>query len=364
MTSDRPGRPQQRLLALRPLSEPLLAFLRKGLQINFPPPDFDPRGADDDRLRQFFLPPKPDRNLAPIAYATWQRIMSSPIVWPTMPPDQGPVSDEFLQTLFAESPLRSQARLAGDTTQEPSGNWSGAYIRPRDFGAMSLVQGLWQIPDPIPPVPRPDTYASSAWVGLDGHDPASRSMPQMGTAQWVTLDDNGATEPQLYAWWQWWVRDAAQNGHVAIRGIRTDPRDLIYAQVQAINDVTASLFLINLSSHMAFPLWFNIEPAQPPLTGPNPLPAHIEGRTAEWILERPQHIDSTALYQLANYGRVAFQACGGVSSSLNQSADRDLTYARLVRMTSWDLPGDPVIGRVVSLPRRAGNTSIDVDYVR
>ena len=224
------------------------------------------------------------------------------------------------------------------------------------------VSGEYRIP--VPPGPQPDTYASSAWIGLDGHDPASRSMPQIGTAQWVTLDGAGGTVPDLYAWWQWWVRDAPQNGHIAIRGVPVAVGNLIYAQVQAIDDVTVSMLIVNLSSNAAFPFWFDIEtPTQPMIIGPNPRPAHVEGRTAEWIIERPQHLDSSAFYQLSNYGQTVFDDCNGMFRSSQQMADTDLSRARLVRMTVWDAPLGQVPGRVVSIPARAGNNRIDMNYV-
>src|SRR5262249_7766123 len=163
--------------------------------------------------------------------------------------------------------------------------------------------GFWTVPNPDPPVSVPGTYASSAWIGLDGHDPASRSLPQLGTAHWVTTNASLAADRQLYAWWQWWVRGAPHNGHVVIRRVPVAHGDKIFSQLQMVNRTTASLFIMNLTSHIAFPVWFRIHPHQPQNPGPNPLHPHIEGRTAEWILERPQHLNSHENYQLANYGQ-------------------------------------------------------------
>jgi hypothetical protein len=189
-------------------------------------------------------------------------------------------------------------------------------------------------------------------------------MPQIGTAQWVTIDGTGQTEPpELYAWWQWWVRDAPQNGHVAVRAVPVAANDQIYAQVQAINDATVSMFIINLSSNRAFPFWFNIvQPTQQLNHGPNPLPAHVEGRTAEWIIERPQRLNSNRLYQLANYSVAVFDECNGNSHS-HILTDIDLSRSRLIRMTVWDASPGQVPGKVVSIATRNSNNGIEARYI-
>lgn len=349
-----------------PLSESLLRFLEGRLSVNFPPAGFEPLREDDARIQEFFLPPRPDKAIAPKAYENWQRAMSGPPIWPKMP-EQVQEAD-FLRALFLESPLRNNHRLAGVArapTEAASANWSGAYVRPRGFSAMSLVQGLWRAPNPNPPpTPQPGTYASSAWIGLDGHDPASRSLPQIGTGHWVTVD--GATSPDrtVFAWWQWWLPHAQQNGQIVIQSLPIAAGDSVYAQVQAIDAITVSLFIINLSTNLAFPAWFKVVHPNPlPVTGPNPLPSHVEGRTAEWILERPRHLDSDVIYQLADYGEATFESCNAGTGPFNNLADIDLSRAGLMRMTIWDPTGNQVPGAVASVPERDGNDSIKLHYL-
>jgi hypothetical protein len=361
--SGKGGRP--RGAAYKPLSRPLIVFLRDGLKVNFPPRGFDPRAASDDQLRQYFLPPRPDRAVAERAYENWLRAMSGPPVWLTMPPRGDGLDAKFLRALFAVSPARSERRLSGVPSQEASGNWSGAYVRPRDFSPMSLVQGFWNVPNPDPPPGRQaGTYVSSAWVGLDGHDPATRSLPQIGTEQKVTVQVLSAPDRKLCAWWQWWVHDAPHSGRIVIKSLRVNAGDPIYAQVQKIDDVTASLFIINLQSNLAFPAWFKVvQPGPAPNPGPNPLIPYIEGRTAEWVVERPGVIDSDEIYQLPNYGELTFSGCNAGAGPPLGPVDVDLSRARLIRMTIWDDPESQVPGRIGSIPARNGSNSVVLRYV-
>jgi len=341
------------------LSRVLRTFLKTGVKVNFPPQGFDPRKASDRVLNDYFLPPRPDRKIAPRAFRLWQKAMSGPPIWPTAPDGK-----QILETLFAESRLRSHPRLAGPshaTFEAASSNWSGAYVRPLDFSHMTRIQGLWTVPNPDPPKAGAGEYASSAWVGLDGNDPASRSLPQIGSGHWVTADSAGNAQRSLFAWWQWFVRGSQNNGQIAIKAVPVKSGDLIYAQVTAVAPSLASLFIINLTTKVAFPFWFQYaSPIQPIQSPSNPLPVHIEGRTAAWILERPSHRDNPMLYPLPDYHSTTFKICCAGTDSPGPSQDVDLRRAHLVRMVDWDLP--PAASKAVSTPSRDGATSVLLHY--
>lgn len=167
---------------------------------NPPPADFDPLRASPDDLIGYFLPQRPDGASTPRALANWTRAMSPPL--------------SFVQrTASGLSTLRpwgERAVAAGTlpATQEASHNWSGAYIRTHDTSSFALVEAMWLVPRPYPPpggqpgaAAAPGIYGSSVWIGLDGHDPGSFSLPQIGTAQFVNIPN------PVYAWYQWWVRE-------------------------------------------------------------------------------------------------------------------------------------------------------------
>jgi hypothetical protein len=201
------------------------------------------------------------------------------------------------------------------------------------------------------------------WVGIDGHDAASHSLPQVGSGQWLTADGGGNINPSYFAWWQWFVRGGEHNHQVAIKLLSVHPDDKLYAQVTAVAPALASLFIINLTTNVAFPFWFDFEakPIQPALSKTNPLPVHIEGRTAAWVLERPAHRDAPALFDLPNYGSTTFEDCCAGTDSPGANQDVDLSRARLMRMVDWNLP--PVSAKEISTPTGSGPRGFRLKYV-
>ncbi len=354
------GQPAPRLSPFPDKLSPLMReYLTAGVSVNFPPQGFDPRRASDRELEDHFVARRPDAKTSPQAFALWEQAMSGPPIWPDSSEDA-----LALDRLFGQTTLLSYPRLAGPSNasfEASSANWSGGYARPRGSGHMNRVQGLWIVPDPVPPLPGAGEYASSAWVGLDGHDAASRSLVQIGSGQWVTADSAGGVAPNLFTWWQWFVRDGQYNGQIIIKAVPVAPGDVIYAQVDAVSLTQAFLLIINLTSNLAFPFAFGyVDPIQPILSPTNPLPAHIEGRTAEWILERPAHVHDPMLYSLPNYGATAFLACYAGTDAAGPAQQVDFHRARLMRMVDWQVP--PRASKVVSSPARLGTTGIKVHY--
>jgi hypothetical protein len=354
-TADPAGKDAAPRINLRPT---VLKILEKGIEMNFPPAGFDPISASLEELMQYHLPPRPDPARTPRALANWLRVMSQPLSFP----------DNKLQIaqLFNASPLRSRyprSGISGGTstvTQESSQNWSGGYVRPRDFSRMALVEARWTVPTPLPSGPGAGTYASSAWVGLDGHDPASRSLPQIGTGHWVTVTSSGVVQPDLFAWWEWWGRDDPHNQQIRITQIPVQAGDWVYGRIQALSPTRVNLFIKNETTGASFTASYTVQP--PPPTGPNPLPPHVEGRTADWILERPAPPDqSTTFFALANYGRTTFRHCNAATETGAGLQELHLRRARLIRMNVWDDTAQ--IGHLVSIPRRKGGDALRLRFV-
>jgi Peptidase A4 family len=345
----------------RPSSPVVRDYLRAGLRVNFPPPGFDPLTESDERLEEFFLPPRPDTDRAPQARASWEEAMRGPHIWPKL---ENP--ENLVDELFEAVDLRSHPRLAGPAHsgfEQASANWSGAYVRPPDFSKAVGVHGAWTVPGPAAPGGIPGDYVSSTWIGLDGHDPASRSLPQLGTWQSVSRTEGGQTTQDIHAWWQWYVRGAATNGSVTIKPFPVSPGDVVFAIVRKLTDTSVHFYLHNRTGGNSFPFLFEGAVAAGVFAPPgvlNPLTVRVEGRTAEWILERPAHLEDPLLYQLPDYGGAAFVRCIAETDSTALLQEVDLERARLMRMVDWELP--PAPSGVVSTPERDGPTGVKLHY--
>lgn len=306
-----------------------------------PPPGFDAVAATPEDLARHCLPPRPDPRCTPIAFANWVRALASRPKFPHRA--ESDLSLSVLSTWTNRS-----------VSQASSRNWSGGVVRPRDLGRMVLVQGRWIVPD----APRCDGVdtAASVWLGLDGYDPASRLMPQIGTAQippGISIDPL----PEQFAWWQIWHPNSR------LKRIRVALRrgDAIYAQVHLLASGMACLFLKNETANEAFCTW-------------QPIPAEsarrrFERRTAEWVVERPltpkgkEDNKNLIARPLSDYGETAFTGCNAVTvDDDGRAREFQLQRAHLVRMNAWD---DPVVrGRVVSRAARIGDDALHMTYVR
>ncbi len=243
MIQDREPRPDnvQRLIPV----EQIEAEIRK--RVTFarasPPLGFDPLTAGPEELELYKLPPRPDAKRTPVAFANWKRAMSQPLRFAPDAVVKRYRADPV--TAFRIATQRRQQHFL--SSSETSRNWSGVYIRDNPGEGFATLQASWMVPRPYPPPPfnpgddwRAGEYHSTTWIGLDGHEPGSRSLPQVGTAQNVTLDADSSDPDDLHvatnAWWQWWVKGAATNHPIDIPSdafpIKTG--DLVYMQMDVI----------------------------------------------------------------------------------------------------------------------------------
>lgn len=318
-------------------------FDLKPLKWNPPPENFNPLRVSNDVLNLHHLPLRPDPDQTPESYANWIEVMSPPI--------------QFVQAareeVFVQQPtFQLQPRTPASSQLEFSPNWSGSYIRPFTdrFGS---VEGIWQVNDPLPP-PGPlvdGDYQASVWVGLDGHDPASPTLPQIGTLQEVVVLGGVAQPVKLSAWWQWWLRDVPGQKPIAIHGLPVAVNDRIYGKVIALGRRSARFFLKNLTSGLALGFdWVD----------PHTQLSLVEGLTAEWIVERPTHYDSDQLYVLANYQPFTMRRCNATVGTGLGRYDEDLIGAATIRLAAWDDPVQP--GLIVSTPRLLGRDRLLMRY--
>lgn len=328
-----------------------------------PAPPFDPSDrttVTDEFLRRYCLPPRPTTSQA---YANWLCALTD-CTFPAGPltPDQ----EELAATLARIKPRSFPAREA---SQETSRNWSGAYVRPRPHeGDLLLVQGWWRMPKmPLNDPPDRIAFTYSMWAGLDGHDPTSKLMPQVGVGYRILRipivpeSSVTVTVKASFFWYQWWDKFFPEQWQQPVVFIALNEGDLIYAQVAVLGVNKVSFFIKNQSTGQAFTL-YSSAPTVSRAGKPRPVPPTIERRTAEWILERP-HLPDFKDYEvkLGRYGQADFSNCIAVTRTADgQDHEFALEHARTMRMVDWNDRDKP--GRIVSVPtidRKHGRLRLD-----
>ncbi|SED51408.1 Peptidase A4 family protein [Rhizobiales bacterium GAS188] len=298
------------------------------------PAHFDPRKAGAADLLKYGLPLKPDRRTQPGRHAFWSRIFSPPLLF---------IDTTFsFSSLFSNSGIDAPGPLPVTTTRQvTSPNWSGAYVTPRDDEMFIEVLGSWQVPTSSIPASAgghvASDYRSSAWIGLDGQRSyLNSSLPQIGTTQYISVV-NGQPTPTASAWWQWW--ESGANNPVVDLPLEVKPGDLIMCWLIVLDLQTARFLIKNQTTgHMLRP-FDETAPTEAMPHPPSPVQLEISGATAEWVLERPAVFPTppkqpVKLYELPDYGTMAFGSCLKVSASAPSAVGREekLPGARLLRM--------------------------------
>jgi peptidase A4-like protein len=322
--SEQPRRPdprEQRLI------ERMEAALRPRLHFSPQPPEgFDPLAATAEELDTYGLPPRPDPDIHRDAYSLWRRVLSPPLtilraVFPTIK------TVDYRITGYGNKKQKKSAAMSHQETTrlQTSSNWSGASIAANGRGPFTMAFGLWRVPEPRHPTGQPDgDYRCSTWVGLDGLRRHSRSLPQLGTTQSV-LVAGGTQTKKFEAWYQWWIR-GQHFAPVPFPDFSVDEGDLVACILIMLTPVRARFVIKNLTQSGG-PL-STVDLDVPSVQGVPPSEHAVRGGNAEWIAERPMHIESDQLYPLADYASVTFDPC----LALVPAAWRDLRGARLLRM--------------------------------
>jgi hypothetical protein len=345
-----------------------------------PDPGFNPLTASDQELEKFKLPPRPNAESSPHAFGNWRRAMSPPLHFIPNAELQTLVKD--LKNLFRIAVRRRQRPQQASDSAELSNNWSGAYIRDDLGETYNLIQGTWMVPRPYPPPPHipggpwsHGDFTASVWIGLDGHEGGSLSLPQIGTTQKVCVAADTSNladlKVKVTAWWEWWYKDDP-NAHqidlsTSVFPVQTG--EVICAQLDVLNPTKVRAFFKNQSSGLVYPPF---DLTEPPVTVQNPAgPVKVEGQTAEWIVERQTKQKSPDLLPFCNFGAVMFTGCNAqVITAGGTTADRQLQRARLIRMSDWTLPstvdayqpGMDNLGIIVSSPALVGADTVLVSY--
>jgi hypothetical protein len=227
---------------------------------------------------------------------------------------------------------------------ETSRNWSGAYLTAGPAESFQQVWGRWWVPERLAlpqetgAAPALTEHRCSTWIGLDGHSQASRSLPQVGLLHAVSVDGNECRE-RSWAWHQWWVRGEEFPPFV-IENMPIAPNDEMICCVTVVSPLRVLFHVKNQTTgKLANAAWDAPSPDAP-----------VEGRTAEWVVERPARLLSNQLYPLPGYGSITFD-CAALATQRHTgvAASRGLRDAKLIRLYEEFL-----------YPHRTGSISVPV----
>jgi Peptidase A4 family len=243
-----------------------------------PPEGFRPLDASAEELANYGVPPRPDRERDPRAFASWQRRWSRRL--------------SYIEPELLLRPSRAHGTLAGTSATGASSNWAGSVISANPGQTFNQISGQWTVPGVTPPSTGPfenaGFWSSVTWVGLDGTSTAG-DVFQAGTEQ----DYNGSFwggGPNYYAWTEWFPE-----AQVAITNFQVEPGDQIAVDLQILEQSLDIPLLGGGSITLPFPLgqavvtnltrgfWTTVV-----MLGPeNGSPTAFVGNSAEWIVETP-----------------------------------------------------------------------------
>jgi len=313
--------------------------------------------ASPEQLAALGLPPRPDRDSP--GFASWQADSAQ---WRVARIQFGEADEQPqpYEPAPAAALRQRAAQLAPPAGRPPissaSDNWAGAFIRSVEPLRFREVGGRWTIPAAWLPAGATNAreFRTSQWIGFDGADPRSRSLPQVGS-QWRHRT-NGTVQRRL--WWQWWIRGAEIQEVHPIGGLQMMPGDEIEAKLTWVGPRTVSYLITRrrLAALSIVPFTVTANPVSG--TFPDPEDAarvlEVEGRVAEWMVERPRRLRKRKkqdwLYRLPAFDTVVFSDCYAVAND-SAALRRDLGRARLVRITDWDDAATPglTVARVWNL---------------
>lgn len=309
----------------------ILESIRSRTNFFHPPAAFDPLKASAAELLQYGFSLMPDPAIARDRHASWMRLFSQKL--------------SFVEADFAMLPLpelqkpgRRRQTVINGRPREKSLNWCGAYVTAKGGRTFSEVHADWKVPQPEPPT-QPGSggaldgeYRSSTWIGFDGQRRyLNSSLPQIGTAQEVVVV-NGLPTRKIYAWVQWWVSDH-QSLPVVLSSLPINAGDEITCSMVAMDRTTVRFYIKNQTTGYCVAPFEQSAPLFHPPDGRAPVQLEVSGATAQWIMERPSALTAGhQLFELPDYGTVAFSNCYAVSSSHGKERAEGLSSARFINM--------------------------------
>jgi hypothetical protein len=243
-------------------------------EVKAPPAGFDAIHASDAAIAAYALPPRPDANRTPMAYAKWKRAMAAMTTR---------VYGQLTPTNRAHGPAINQGIHRDAATRNgtlTSGNWSGFVnlSSATSYNTSTSLNGVYA-DFVIPQVTNPScsgTDYGSTWVGIDGW--GSSDVLQGGVGYAATC----GSAPSYNAWIEWYPYNETGIS------LAVSPGDDVFADVWATSSTVGYVFIENLNTGT----WQEYKMAPP--SG-----HQLVGNSAEWIVESPQV--GSSLATLPNY---------------------------------------------------------------
>jgi len=291
------------------------------------PHHFDIENVSDAELMHYGLVPRPDKKNERL-FALWLALVTTPSLTKPKKTGHKPLVVPIDYRLGFSQPI-------GGGQQETSRNWSGIATEAKGGRSFKTIYGQWQLPKmQMPAGGQSKPFACSMWIGLDGHDPTSSSMPQIGVTMSMIWTHN-AWRPHYQAWSQWWQRDQ-RNPVNAIPGFPVAENDVIVCGLSISSAFVVLLNIANLTQNCAAPPFTMLAPFIPTQTLPLPVFRFygVRGHTAEWIAERPKEMNPSGknetYFPLPDFDTVKFDNCFVQGSS--PLLFSGLTPSRVIRM--------------------------------
>ncbi len=284
------------------------------------PPDFDVLKASSSELMHYGLLPRPDKKNERL-FKMWLAIVTAPS---PVKPRHKTLNGPFQYYLQFSQPLNSGH-------QETSRNWSGIAAEATGGHSFNTVYAQWQLPKmQKPPGGKSRPFACSSWIGLDGHDPTSASMPQIGVTMSMVWNRK-KWRPYYQAWSQWWQR-GQRNPVNPIAGFPAAKNDIIACGLSVSSEFVVLVNIANLTQNQAAAPFTMIAPFRP--APPIFYIYGVRGHTAVWIAERPKEMNASAnnetYFALPDFDNITFDNC--FVQSLSPLVVRGLSPSRMIRM--------------------------------
>lgn len=193
------------------------------------------------------------------------------------------------------------------TGNEFSPIWSGGLVFPPSGQSFRWIVGEWTVPNVSAPGDG-QTYYCATWIGIDGDATAqSQDLCQAGVNLDVTRNGNNISR-NCSAWCEWFP-----GPEIEIPNFPVTFGDTVAITICTTGNgaTEALIFFANVTS--AFGTSFILDAG----LFPDGSQISLFGDCAEWVVERPEVGESTAL--LANYAEVFFSGCQAVSYSADAS---------------------------------------------
>jgi hypothetical protein len=248
-----------------------------------PPEGFDPMTASAAELKLYGYPPRPGTDQSDQALAVWKAAVN---------PALRRVVPKLVKTNIYHRPASG---LAIDNAQNASSsNWSG-YALVETKATFPSVAGAWMVPVVQPSFGAPcsgEVYYSSQWVGIDGF--SNSELFQAGSNTAVVCVDN-TLETSYVPWVEWLPAAQATLTESNGSALPFAPGDYVIVMVTATNwsngeSSTGELYFADVTQNWVI---------SGTLTAASIGGTYVVGRSAEWIVERPEI--NGELSSLANY---------------------------------------------------------------